>query len=147
MTEMKLTSPEFEHCGTIPAKFTCDGEDISPTLEIANAPDGTKTMVLIVDDPDSPSKTWLHWLVYGIAPASRIKENQVPGKQGMNDFGKKDYGGPCPHSGRHRYFFRLHALNVELNLPDGASRKDIEDAMQGHILDKTELMGLYERSR
>lgn len=144
---MKLTSPEFEHGGSIPAKFTCDGKDVSPPLEIADAPDDTKTMALIVDDPDAPSKTWLHWLLYDIPPTARIQEDDIPGKQGMNDFGKKNYGGPCPPSGRHRYFFRLHALDTELNLPDGASRKDVENAMEGHILEKAELMGLYERSK
>ena len=144
---MKLTSPEFEHGGSIPAKFTCDGKDVSPPLEIADAPDDTKTMALIVDDPDAPSKTWLHWLLYDIPPTARIQEDDIPGKQGMNDFGKKNYGGPCPPSGRHRYFFRLNALDTELNLPDGASRKDVENAMEGHILEKAELMGLYERSK
>lgn len=143
---MELKSSAFEQGGNIPSKFTCDGDDVSPPLEIANVPGDTKTLALVVDDPDAPSKTWLHWLVYDIAPLSRINEGDVPGKQGMNDFGKKDYGGPCPPSGRHRYFFRLHALDSELNLRDGASRQDVEKAMQGHVLEKAELMGLYERS-
>lgn len=142
---MELTSPAFEHGGDIPSKFTCDGTDVSPALEIANIPADTKTLALIVDDPDAPSKTWLHWLVYDIAPASLIEEDDVPGKQGMNDFGKKDYGGPCPPSGRHRYFFRLHALDSAPNLQEGASRKEVENAMEGHIIEKAELMGLYER--
>jgi len=144
---MELKSPEFEAGGNIPSKFTCDGDDLSPALEIANLPENAKTLTLIVDDPDAPGKTWLHWLVYDIAPVSTIKEGDVPGKQGMNDFGKKDYGGPCPPSGRHRYFFRLFALDNELNLQEGASRKDVENAMQGHVVEKAELMGLYQRSK
>ncbi len=145
---MELKSPEFEAGGDIPSKFTCDGNDVSPTLEISNLPDNTNTLALIVDDPDAPGKTWLHWLVYDISPPlSRIEQGDVPGKQGMNDFGKKDYGGPCPPSGRHRYFFRLYALDSELNLQEGASRKDVESAMQGHVLEKTELMGLYQRDK
>ena len=144
---MKLTSPAFKHYGAIPAKFTCDGADLSPALEISDVPESTKSLVLIVDDPDSRSKTWLHWLVYDINPLSRIPEGGVPGKQGMNDFGKRDYNGPCPHTGRHRYFFRLHALDSTLGLKEGASRKDVEKAMEGHVLERTELLGLYERNR
>jgi Raf kinase inhibitor-like YbhB/YbcL family protein len=144
---MKLTSPAFKQGGAIPAKFTCDGADVSPPLEIADVPESTKSLVLIVDDPDAPAKTWLHWLVYDIGPLSRIPEGDVPGKQGMNDFGRKDYGGPCPRSGRHRYFFRLYALDSTLDLKQGASRKDVEKAMEGHVLEKAEMMGLYERTR
>jgi Raf kinase inhibitor-like YbhB/YbcL family protein len=144
---MKLTSPEFKQGGAIPAKFTCDGADVSPALEIADVPENAKSLVLIVDDPDAPAKTWLHWLVYDISPLSRIAEGDVPGKQGMNDFGKRDYGGPCPPSGRHRYFFRLFTLDGALDLKEGASRKDVEKAMEGHVLEKAELMGLYERTR
>lgn len=144
---MKLTSPAFKQGGAIPAKFTCDGADVSPPLEIADVPESTKSLVLIVDDPDARSSTWLHWLVYNITPLSRISEGDVRGKQGMNDFGRKDYGGPCPPSGRHRYFFRLYALDSTLDLKEGASRKNVEKAMEGHVLEKAELMGLYERSR
>lgn len=144
---MKLTSSAFEHGGTIPTRFTCDGDDVSPPLQIADVPEGTKTLVLVVDDPDAPAGTWLHWLVYDIAPLSQIQEADVPGKQGTNDFGKKEYGGPCPPSGQHRYFFRLHALDSELNLQEEASREDVEKAMAGHVLEKAELMGLYERSK
>jgi hypothetical protein len=144
---MQLKSPEFEAGGNIPSKFTCDGDDVSPELEIVDLAENTKTLALIVDDPDAPGKTWLHWLVYDIAPVSTIEEGDVPGKQGMNDFGKKNYGGPCPPSGRHRYFFRLHALDSELNLQEGASRKDVEREMQGHVLEKAELMGLYQRNK
>lgn len=143
---MKLTSPVFEHGRAIPAKFTCDGENVSPPLEIEDAPEKAKTLALIVDDPDAPAGTWLHWLLYDVALRSSIGEGEVPGKQGMNDFGRKDYGGPCPPSGQHRYFFRLYALDTELNLPEGASRDEVEKAMADHVLAKAELMGLYERS-
>jgi hypothetical protein len=145
--DMKLNSPDFEYGGKIPSKFTCDGDDVSPTLLIKEIPDNTKTLALIVDDPDAPSGTWLHWLVYDISPVSEIQEAAVPGKQGMNNFGKKDYGGPCPPSGEHRYFFRLNALDDELNLEEGASRQDVEKAMSGHVLAEAELMGLYERTK
>jgi len=144
---MELTSTAFEQGGSIPAKFTCDGADVSPPLEIAGVPDNTKSLVLIVDDPDAPAKTWLHWLVYDINPLSKIEQSAVPGKQGMNDFGKKDYGGPCPPSGRHRYFFRLYALDTKLEIQEGASRKEVEKAMEGNVLEKAELMGLYERAK
>jgi Raf kinase inhibitor-like YbhB/YbcL family protein len=144
---MKLTSPAFKQGGAIPVKFTCDGADVSPPLEIADVPESTKSLVLIVDDPDARAKTWLHWLVYDISPLSRIPEGDVPGKQGTNDFGRKDYGGPCPRSGRHRYFFRLYALDSTLNLKEGVSRKDVEKAMEGHVLERAELTGLYERTR
>jgi hypothetical protein len=144
---MKLASPSFTDGGPIPSKFTCDGEDVSPALEIADVPEQAKTLALIVDDPDAPGKTWLHWLVYDMTRRAHIPEGGVPGRQGMNDFGKKDYGGPCPPSGQHRYFFRLHALDTELSLQEGASRADVEEAMADHVVAKAELVGLYERSK
>jgi Raf kinase inhibitor-like YbhB/YbcL family protein len=143
--EMKITSPEFKHNGPIPAKFTCQGEDINPELIIEDVPQAARSLALIMDDPDAPMGTWVHWVVYDIAVGSRIEQGSIPGKQGSNDFGRKDYGGPCPPSGRHRYFFKLYALDRQLNLPEGISKEDLEKAMQGRILDKTELIGLYKK--
>lgn len=143
--EMELKSPEFENNQFIPKKFTCEGEDVNPALIIENLPEGTKSLALIVDDPDAPMGTWVHWVVYDIPVTSRIDEDSVPGKQGINDFRKKDYGGPCPPSGTHRYFFKIYALDQELGLPEGITKEDLEKAMQGHILDKAELIGLYKK--
>lgn len=142
---MKLTSPEFENNGMIPSKFTCDGEDVNPALDIADIPEETKSLVLIVDDPDAPMGTWVHWVVFNIPVTSRVEEDSIPGKQGINDFRKKDYGGPCPPSGTHRYFFKLYALDVELDLEEGVSKEDVQNAMEAHILAQTELIGLYKR--
>jgi Raf kinase inhibitor-like YbhB/YbcL family protein len=103
-------------------------------------------LVLIVDDPDAPMGTWVHWVVYDIAVASRIVEHAVPGTQGKNDFGKKDYGGPCPPTGTHRYFFKVYALDVLLNLKPGSAKADVEKAMRGHILANGQLIGKYSRS-
>jgi len=142
---MKISSPEFEHNEMIPSQFTCDGEDINPTLIIEDIPPETKSLALIVDDPDAPMGTWVHWVVYDIPVTKQIQEDSIPSKQGMNDFRKKDYGGPCPPSGTHRYFFKLYALDQELNLEEGLRKKDVENAMEGHILAQAELIGLYKR--
>ncbi|MBU4313101.1 MAG: YbhB/YbcL family Raf kinase inhibitor-like protein [Candidatus Omnitrophica bacterium] len=142
---MKLTSPEFENNGFIPKKFTCQGEDINPALVINGIPDAAKSIALVVDDPDAPMGMWVHWVVYDIPVVSRIEEDSIPGKEGMNDFGRKDYGGPCPPSGTHRYFFKVYALDAELNPEEGLTRRDLEKAMQDHILAKAELIGLYKK--
>lgn len=142
---MKLTSPEFENNKFIPKKFTCEGEDVNPALIIENIPKETKSLALIVDDPDAPMGTWVHWVVYDIQPVSRIDENSIPGRQGLNDFRRKNYGGPCPPSGTHRYFFKVHALDKMLGLGEAAGKAELENAMDGHILDKAELIGLYKR--
>lgn len=144
---MKLTSPAFEHNQLMPRKFTCDGEDISPALEIRDIPAKAQSLALIVDDPDAPMGTWVHWVVYDIPVVSRIEENSIPGKQGNNNFGRKDYGGPCPPSGTHRYFFKLYALDKKLEAGEGLDKQELEKAMQGHILGNAELMGLYKRTR
>ncbi|MFH1414302.1 MAG: YbhB/YbcL family Raf kinase inhibitor-like protein [Candidatus Omnitrophota bacterium] len=144
---MQITSPEFKHNQLIPRKFTCQGDDLNPALIIENTPEGSKSLVLIVDDPDAPMGNWDHWIVYDIEPGiSRVEENSIPGKQGMNDFKRLDYGGPCPPSGTHRYFFKIYALDAMLNLEEGVSKEEIEEVMQGHILDKAELVGLYKKS-
>jgi len=143
---MEITSPEFKHKEMIPQKFTCQGADASPALEISGVPKGTVSLALIVDDPDAPVGNWDHWIVYNIPPqTARIEENSIPGEQVLNDFGRKDWGGPCPPSGTHRYFFKLYALDVKLSLSNDARKKDLEVAMQGHILEKSELIGLYKK--
>jgi Raf kinase inhibitor-like YbhB/YbcL family protein len=142
---MEITSPEFRNDQLIPGKFTCEGKDMSPTLEFKDVPPGTRSMALIVDDPDAPVGTWVHWVVYNMPVLSRIEENTVPGEQGINDFGRKDYGGPCPPSGTHRYFFKVYALDTTLEPGEGVDKKGLEKAMKGHVLEKAELVGLYKR--
>jgi len=147
---MKILSTAFEHNGQIPKKFTCDGSDVNPPLKFEDIPSEAKSLALIVDDPDAPAGTWVHWVLWNIDPKiTEIKENSVPkgAKQGMNDFGKHDYGGPCPPSGTHRYFFKLYALDTTLNLGPNTTKGNIETAIKGHILAKAELIGLYKRSR
>ncbi|MBI2658375.1 YbhB/YbcL family Raf kinase inhibitor-like protein [Candidatus Woesearchaeota archaeon] len=146
---MKLTSPVFANNGTIPSEYTCDGNDLSPELIIDDVPSNAKSLVLISDDPDAPVGTWDHWVVFNIPAATKeIQKGKEPkGIGGRNSWGRTGYGGPCPPSGTHRYFFKLYALDIMLNLPQGAAKKDIEKEMQGHIAAKAELMGTYKRSR
>src|SRR3989338_5675186 len=142
---MKIKSI-FSDGEKIPVKYTADEEDINPSLEISGIPEGAKTLALIVDDPDAPIGTWVHWLVWNIpASKTKIEENSVPGIQGINDFRKRDYGGPNPPSGTHRYFFKLYALDSELNLPEGSKKAELEKAIQGHILATAQLIGKYSR--
>lgn len=143
--KMNLLSPAFKQNQMLPARFTCQGEDINPPLVIENIPKEAKSLALIVDDPDAPAGTWVHWVVFDIPVISKIDENSIPGKQGYNDFSRNDWGGPCPPSGTHRYFFKIYALDTILNLKEGIHKKDLEKAMQGHILDKAELIGLYKK--
>ena len=140
---MHITSSAFEHNERIPAKYTCNGQNINPALRIEDIPPGTQSMAIIVDDPDAPGKTFLHWLIWDIEPTNEIAENTAPGTQGRTDFGKPAYGGPCPPSGTHRYFFRVYALGTTLGLPEGSSRADLEQAMKGHVLAEAEIIGLY----
>lgn len=142
---LNITSPAFKPDGSIPSRYTCDGVDKNPALDISAVPEEAKSLVLIVEDPDAPAGTWLHWLVWDIPITHHIKENDVPGNQGRNDFGRNDYGGPCPPSGTHRYFFKVYALDDVLNLPEGCRRKEVEKAMRDHILAYGELMGVYKR--
>lgn len=142
---MKIASPDFENNKSIPAKFTCEGDDVNPALIIEGIPQEAKSLALIVDDPDAPMGTWVHWVVYDIPVTGRIEEKSVPGKQGMSDSRGKDYHGPCPPSGTHRYFFKVYALDKMLGLNEGIRKADLEKAMQGHILDKAELVGLYKK--
>jgi len=147
MKELTVKSPAFENNKLIPSKYTCDGDDVNPPLIIEGVPDETKSLVLIVDDPDCPTGTWDHWVVWNITPTRKIEENTVPGTEGMNTARKHSYGGPCPPWGTHRYFFKVYALNTELDLNPNSGKKDVEKAMQGRILAKGELIGLYRRSR
>lgn len=148
-------SPSFENAGIIPSKHTCDGSDVSPRLIWSNLPVGTKSIALICDDPDAPVGTWVHWVVYNIPPkVTELPENQprtekLPNGafQGKNSWGKIGYGGPCPPSGIHRYFFKLFALDILLNLKPGATKEELLKEMQGHILGHAEFYGKYSRKR
>ncbi|MGQ9781235.1 MAG: YbhB/YbcL family Raf kinase inhibitor-like protein [Nitrososphaeria archaeon] len=140
-----VSSPTFENGKFIPSKYTCDGDDVNPPLEIKNIPKETKSLALIVDDPDAPKGTWEHWTVWNIPPTESIQENTVTGVEGLNDFGKHSYGGPCPPFGTHRYFFKVYALDTLLNLSPNSRKKELEKAMEGHVLSKGELIGLYRR--
>ena len=143
---MHITSPAFEHNQRVPPKYSCNGENVSPPLTIEDIPPGTESVAIIVDDPDAPGGTFLHWLIWDIAPTTEIPENSAPGTEGKNDFGKVEYGGPCPPSGTHRYFFRVHALSIPVNLSEGSGRADLEQAMKDHILAEAELIGLYAQT-
>lgn len=148
VVEMKLTSTAFTHNGAIPSEYTCDGADLSPPLSISDIPANSKSLALIMDDPDAPVGTWDHWVVFNIPPTKQIAKGTEPqGVAGRNSWGRTGYGGPCPPSGTHRYFFKLYALDTELNLPKGSTKKELERAMQGHIVAQAELMGTYKRSR
>lgn len=151
---MKITSNSFEDKGEIPSKHSCEGVDVNPHLLIEEIPENAKTLVLIVDDPDAVKvvgKEFLHWLVYEIPVEKRlffeVEENSVPGIEGMNDFNKTSWKGPCPpsDSGEHRYYFRVYALDEHLSLDKGHKREKIEEEMKGHILDEAELVGVYGR--
>jgi|GEM_PF-12766 len=142
---MKLKSTAFENNKFIPAKFTCDADNVNPALGIENIPDGAKSLALIVDDPDAPVGTWIHWIVYNLPVTRHISENSVPGTLGVTSSQRSEYSGPCPPSGTHRYFFKIYALNEKLNLPQGRSKAELLNAMKGHILDEAELIGLYKR--
>lgn len=147
--KMKITSSAFQEGGNIPSKFTCDGGDTSPTLHIVDVPSGAKSLALVVDDPDAPGGLFTHWVVWNISPqTATVSEGSAPkGVQGANDFGKSGYGGPCPPSGTHRYYFKIFALDRELNLPAGAKRGQLDAAMKGHVVAQGELMGRYSRKK
>ncbi|MBZ5698343.1 MAG: YbhB/YbcL family Raf kinase inhibitor-like protein [Acidobacteriia bacterium] len=149
----RLTTTAFQNGGLIPKKFTCDGPDISPALAWTEPPAGTKNLAVIVDDPDAPAGTWVHWVLYDLPGDARElgegvgKDRQVPdgARQGRNDFGKIGYNGPCPPKGRpHRYFFKFYALDRKTNLKAGANKAELERAMNGHILAETELVGRFQ---
>ena len=144
---MQLKSQAFQNGKLIPGKYTCDGKNASPPLVIMDAPKETKFLAIILDDPDAPRGTFLHWLLWNIpSKVTEIKEGESPGVKGKNDFGKLGYGGPCPPSGIHRYVFRVYALDTSLSLPEGSSSKQVEAAMKGHIVESAELIGRYART-
>lgn len=157
MTEtanITVNSAAFDHGERIPDKYTCDGQDVSPAISWAGVPPEAESYVLIMDDPDAPGGTFTHWIAYDMPAILAVLPENVPkgvkflhGLQGKTSFGRSGYGGPCPPSGKpHRYFFKLYALDIAtLGLPGGASRHDVEKAMQGHILSKGVLMGTYGR--
>jgi Raf kinase inhibitor-like YbhB/YbcL family protein len=146
---LKITSSAFQEGGNIPSKFTCDGSDTSPSLQITGVPSGAKSLVLIADDPDAPGGLFTHWLLWNIPPQTNsIAEGSAPkGVQGANDFGKTGYGGPCPSPGTHRYSFKVFALDRELELRSGANRSQVDAAMKGHVIAQGELVGRYAKKK
>jgi len=151
--EIKVTSTAFANGGMIPSEYTCDGDDISPPLEWEGVPEGTESIAVIADDPDAPRGTWVHWVLYNLPPETRGLEENVPvtaeldngAKQGITDSARVGYGGPCPPSGTHRYFFRVYALDTVIDSGGSLDKARLLKAMEGHILAKGELMGKYRR--
>lgn len=144
--QLTVSSTAFENGKPIPKKYTCDSEDVNPPLTIKGTPEQTKSLALIIEDPDAPSGLWVHWLVWNIPPTmTLINENSVPGTEGLNTSRNHNYGGPCPPSGTHRYFFKVYALDTRLNLKINSTKEDLEKAILPHILAKGELMGVYSR--
>ena len=147
--KMKITSSAFDEGGNIPSKFTCDGSDTSPPMQITGVPPAAKSLVLIVDDPDAPGGLFTHWLLWNIPPQTNsIAEGGAPkGVQGTNDFGKSGYRGPCPPPGTHRYSFKIFALDGELDLRTGAKRSQVDAAIKGHVIAQGQLIGRYSRKK
>lgn len=153
--EIKIESSAFKYGEFIPVKYTCDGENVSPPLKWSGSPANTKSFALISDDPDAPIGDWVHWVMYNIPPNIFELAEKIPADKilkngaihGLNDFRKFGYGGPCPPSGVHRYFFKIYALDTMLDLPPGATKKQLLDAMKNHIIAQGELMGKYQRKR
>ena len=151
--EIKITSSAFEDGGLIPAKYTCDGADVSPPLQWDAVPEGTKSIALICDDPDAPMGTWVHWVLFNLPSDAKELAENIPteetlpngAKQGVNDFGRVGYGGPCPPGGTHRYFFKIYALDTEVGLQAGADKRRLLKTMEGHILEQGLLVGKYKR--
>jgi Raf kinase inhibitor-like YbhB/YbcL family protein len=147
--ELKISSPAFENGGKIPKKYTCDGANVNPLLKVENVPSNAKSLALVFDDVDAPRGTYVHWILWNMAPGVReIKENSIPEGvvQGVNDFRKMNYGGPCPPRRAHKYVFKIYALDTLLNLNPNGTKKDLEKAMEGHIISRAELTGLYQRN-
>lgn len=148
MPGFELRSEAFGAGEEIPERYTCEDQDVSPPLSWVAAPEGSRSLALIMDDPDAPSGTFTHWVAWGLDPAAGgLGEGQAPASEGRNDFGNSGYGGPCPPPGHgpHRYFFRLYALDDEPGVDAGAGRDELEGAIEGHVLGTTELNGTYER--
>lgn len=146
---MKLTSPAFEQGNEIPEKFTCQGKNISPALHLEGVPAEAKSLVLIMDDPDAPEHSFVHWAIYNIPPTTKVfEENNAPGVEATNDFGQLGYGGPCPPSGKHRYFFKVYALTQMLDLPNGANYKEVQKEMRKYFVPQAQaqLIGTYQKN-
>lgn len=145
-TRLVIKSAAFQDNEFISSKYTCDGVNINPEISIDEIPENTKSLAIIMDDPDAPNGTFCHWIIWNIAPKAIIKEDSAPGIQGRNSFGENKYDGPCPPSGKHHYHFKVYALNTKLNsLPLSADKKELEKAMKDHIMAWGELVGLYKR--
>ena len=144
---MNISSSAFENEGIIPSEFTCDGQDLSPPLSITNVPKNAKTLSIIMDDPDAPMGTFTHWVVWNIPPNKTqfTRGEKLDFAQGRTSFGTSEYGGPCPPSGTHRYFFKIYALDTKLDLKQGSVVKELQSAMSGHIVAEAVLMGKYSR--
>lgn len=143
---MKITSPAFQNNDMIPSKYTCDGENISPPLRITDVPDIAQSLSLINDDPDAPAGNWVHWVVWNIDPNTMdiVEKTVMEGAvEGKNSFGDNGYGGPCPPGGTHRYFFKIYALDKEIELDKSKGKKELEQAMENHVLEEAQLVGLY----
>lgn len=149
MAELKISSPGFKNGDMIPSRYTMEGKNINPQLEFNDVPPEAKSLVLIVDDPDAPEKTWVHWLVFNIPPTNRILENSKPGILGTTSLtpfnNSRNYSGPYPPNGTHRYFFKVYALDRLLDLKEDTIKEEVEDKMRGHIISRGEIMGLYRR--
>jgi len=151
--KLEVTSPAFTEGGMIPSKYTCEGADVSPPLNIKGIPEGTKSIALIADDPDAPRGIWIHWVLYDWPPEMLSIPENVPkaaelpngAKQGMTDFGRPGYGGPCPPSGTHRYYFKVYALDKKIDKPAGLTKAQLLEEMKGHVLAEGVLMGRYAR--
>lgn len=146
---MEITSSAFINNQLIPAKYTCDGENVNPPLTIEGVPSTAQSLVLIVDDPDAPSGDFVHWTAWNLNPDTKaiFESGSLPAGavEGLTDFGRSGYGGPCPHAGLHRYFFKLYALDITLIIPRSSIKMDIDKAMAGHVLEQAQLIGLYAR--
>ena len=147
MKELTVKSPAFEKNKLIPSKYTCDGEEVSPPLTVEGIPKKTKSLSLIMEDPDAPAGLFIHWLVWNIPPTDKIQENSIPGTEGLNTNKKNSYHGPCPPGGTHRYYFKVYALDTHLNIGAFSEKEVLENAMQNHILAYGELIGLYRRGK
>ncbi|TGU74849.1 YbhB/YbcL family Raf kinase inhibitor-like protein [Geomonas terrae] len=146
MGEMRLTSPAFKDNGRIPARYTCDGDNINPELRIEHVPDGTKSLALVMEDPDAPNGLWVHWILWNMGPRTAELVEQAEPREvviGKNSWGHNRYGGPCPPSSTHRYIFRLYALDTTLELAGTASKGQLDVAMQDHVIEEAVLTGLY----
>lgn len=144
---MEILSPAFEESQPIPKKYSCEGENVSPPLNFGDIPVGTKSLALIVEDPDAPNGTFDHWVVWNLDPVDELDEDtSIRMNQGENGFGVTEYKGPCPPAGKsHRYYFKVYALDMKLDLQDGASKDELLNAMEGHIIGNAKLMGTYKR--